>query len=94
MRFFLTILLTASLHVSFLHAEEPNFKLIFGSNLGNFPLEINKTSKNKKILPGIKINSWSLSPNFSNYVGDKKLFNFSENKISKNSIYFKLKLRF
>tara|TARA_B110001450_G_C17363479_1_gene376537 strand:- start:272 stop:556 length:285 start_codon:yes stop_codon:yes gene_type:complete len=94
MRFFLVILLTVLLHASFLHAEEPNFKFTFGSNLGNFPLEINKISKNKKILPGIKINSWSLLPNFSNYVGDKKLFKFSENKISKNSIYFKLKLRF
>ena len=94
MRFFLTILLTVLLYASSLHAEEPTFKFTFGTNLGNLPLEVNKTSKNKKTSPGIMISSWSLSPNFLSYVGKKQLFNFSENKISENSFYFKFKLKF
>ena len=94
MRFFLMILLPVLLHASFLQAEEPKFKLTFGTNLGDLPLEINKTSKIQKTSPGIMINSWNLSPNFSNYVGEKKLINFSENKISKNSIYCKFKFKF
>ena len=80
-------------HISFLHAEESKFKFTFGSNLGNFPLEINN-SVNNKISPGIKINSWSFSPNFSNFIAEKKLSNFSENKISKNNIYIKFNLIF
>ena len=94
MRFSLTILLTALLHASFLHANEPKFKFTFGTNLGDLPLEFIKTSKNQKTSPSIKINSWNLSPNFSNYVGEKKLFNFSENKVSENRIYFKFKFKF
>jgi len=54
------------------YAEEPSFKFTFGSNLGNIPLEINKMSKNLKKSPGIEINSWILSPNFSSFIGNKK----------------------
>ena len=69
MRFFFAILLTTMLHASFLQAKEPTFKFTFGSTLGNFPMEINKTSEDKKNIGGIKINSWTLSPNFSSFSG-------------------------
>ena len=86
MRFFLVIL-AITFYTSFLHAEEPSFKFTFGSNLANIPVEINKMSKNIKTSTGIKINSWILSPNFSN---------FSENKTfkEKESLYIRLKLKF
>ena len=86
MRFFLVIL-AITFYTSFLRAEEPSFKFTFGSNLANIPVEINKMSKNIKTSTGIKINSWILSPNFSN---------FSENKTfkEKESLYIRLKLKF
>jgi hypothetical protein len=82
------------LHTSFVHAEESKYKFTLGSNLGGFPLEINKMSKNIKTMPGIQINSWNLSPNFSSLVGKKKSSKFPENKISKDNIYLKFNLRF
>ena len=93
MRFFLVILVI-TMHSVFLHASEPSFKLTFGSNLGNVPLEINKMSKNIKPLPGIKINSWILSPNFSSFIGDKKNSNFTEVKDFKESLYIKFNFKF
>ena len=82
MKFLLSIL-AITFQLSFLHAEEPLFKFTFGSNLGNIPIEINKTSKNIKKSPGIKINSWILSPNFSSFTGDKKLTNFQKKRFLK-----------
>ena len=93
MRFFLSIL-AITFQLSFLHAEEPSFKFTFGSNLGNIPIEINKTSKNIKKSPGIKINSWILLPNFSSFVGDKKNLNFTEDKSFKEALYIKLNYKF
>ena len=83
-----------ALHASFLKAEEPKFKFIFGGKVGNIPVEIIKKSQNIKTLPGIKINSWILSPNFSSFIGNKNSFNFLEDKISKDKIYMKFNLRF
>ena len=93
MRLLLVILLTVASHASFLQATEPLFKFTFGSNLGNIPLEINKMSKNIKTIGGIKINSWTLSPNFSSFSNDKKILNQIE-KTSKESLYLKIKFKF
>ena len=93
MRFFLTVL-AIIFYTSFLQAEEPSFKFIFGSNLAKFPVEIKKMSKNIKKSPGFKINSWILSPNFSSIAGDKKKLNFSEDKDSKEVLYIKLNFKF
>tara|TARA_B110001452_G_C14890577_1_gene311259 strand:+ start:306 stop:554 length:249 start_codon:yes stop_codon:yes gene_type:complete len=74
MRRFFLIILVIIFQISFLNAAEPKFKLTFGSNLGNIPLEINKINKidkmikNKMSLSGIKINSWILTPNFSSFI--------------------------
>ena len=94
-RFFL-IILAIALHTSFLYATEPSFKFTFGSNLGNIPFEINKINKKKKTSPGIKINSWILSPNFSSFLGNKKSLNFSQNKYAKekDSLYIKFNFKF
>jgi|TARA_B110000444_G_scaffold215109_1_gene212851 hypothetical protein len=93
MRFLCAILLSVIFHASFLQATEPSFKFTFGSNLGNIPLEINKMSKNIKTIGGIKINSWTLSPNFSSFSNDKKILNQIE-KTSKESLYLKIKFKF
>ena len=93
MRFLLAILLSVIFHASFLQATEPSFKFTFGSNLGNIPLEINKMSKNIKTIGGIKINSWTLSPNFSSFSNDKKILNQIE-KTSKENLYLKIKFKF
>ena len=79
MRFFLLVL-AITFYTSFLHAEEPSFKFTFGSNLANIPLEINKMSKNIKTSPGIKINSWILSPNFSSFRDNKKFSIFQKKR--------------
>jgi hypothetical protein len=92
MRIFLVIIVIL-LHSTVLRATESSFKFTFGSNLGNFPLEINKMSKNLKQLPGVKINSWTLSPNFSSFVGKKKLSNFSDDRL-KETLYIKLNFKF
>jgi hypothetical protein len=93
MRFLLAFLAIA-FYISFLHAEEPSFKFTFGSNLANIPLEINKMSKNIKKTPGININSWILSPNFSSFMVDKKNLDFSEDKDFKEALYIKLNFKF
>jgi len=95
-RFFLLILLSI-LYTSFLlSAEMPSFKFTLGSNFGKIPLEINKISKNTETLGGLKINSWVLSPNFSNFIDNKKYSNFSENKDSKEKekLYIKFNFKF
>ena len=88
------LILVIGLNASFLSATEPKFKFTFGSNLGDIPLEINKASKNIKTPSGIKLNSWTISPNFSSLIKDKELSNFSKNKISKDKIYIKFNLKF
>ena len=93
MRFFLSIL-AITFHLSFLYADEPSFKFTFGSNLGNIPIEINKTSKNIKKSPGIKINSWILSPNFSSFIGNKENLNFSKGTDLKESLYINFNFKF
>ena len=95
MRFYLVVL-AITFYTSFLHAEEPSFKFTFGSNLANIPLEFNKISKNIKKSPGIKINSWILSPNFLSFAGSKKFLNFSENRESKEkeSLYIRFNFKF
>ena len=93
---FLIIILVILFQISFSYAEEQSFKLSFGSNLGNVPFEINKMSKNIKKSPGIEINSWILSPNFSSFLGNKKSLNFSQNKYAKekDSLYIKFNFKF
>tara|TARA_B110000967_G_C18447026_1_gene345964 strand:+ start:278 stop:559 length:282 start_codon:yes stop_codon:yes gene_type:complete len=91
---FLIIILVILFQISFSYAEEQSFKLSFGSNLGNVPFEINKMSKNIKKSPGIEINSWILSPNFSSFIGDKKNSNFTEVKDFKESLYIKFNFKF
>jgi hypothetical protein len=93
MKFLLSIL-AITFQLSFLHAEEPSFKFTFGSNLGNIPIEINKTSKNIKKSPGIKINSWILSPNFSSFIGNKENLNFSKGTDLKESLYINFNFKF
>ena len=88
------VILAVTFPASFLQAEERSFKFSFGSSLGSFPFEINKTSKNLKKPQGIKINSWTLTPNFSSLTGNKKKMNFSKNKNSKEKIYIKFNLKF
>tara|TARA_X000001036_G_C20323206_1_gene661346 strand:+ start:164 stop:451 length:288 start_codon:yes stop_codon:yes gene_type:complete len=95
MRFFFAVLLTIVLHASFLSANEPSFKFTFGGNLGKIPLEINKMSKNIKPLAGIKINSWTLSPNFSSFNGDEIKSNFTKKKENiKDYLYIKINFKF
>ena len=93
MRFFLAIL-GMLLYTSFLYSTEPSFKFTFGSNLGNIPFEVNKVSKNKKTIGGLKINSWTLSPNFLSFAGSQQKSNFSEKISLKEILYIKIKLKF
>jgi hypothetical protein len=93
MRFFLPILLTLILHTSFLQATEPSYKFTFGTSLGKIPVEINKMNKNKKIIGGVKINTWTLSPNFSALSDDNKTLNFKEMQREEN-LYIKINFRF
>ena len=93
MRFFLAIL-AIIFYTSSLSAKEPSFKFTFGSSLGNIPIEINKTSKNIKKSPGIKINSWILSPNFSSFIGNAENLNFSKGTDLKESLYIKFNFKF
>jgi len=93
MRILLAVLIIL-LHASFLHAEEPSFKISFGSKVGNIPFEINKMSKNKKTKGGIKINSWNISPNFSSFEGFKKIKKISKDENFEEKFYIKLKLKF
>ena len=90
----LIFILAIIFHVSFLYAEESSFKLTIGSNLASIPLEINKISKNLKKSPGVKINSWILSPKFSSFEGNKTSSNFLEKKNPEDKIYIKFNFNF
>ena len=94
MRFLLVILLTVASHASFLQATEPSFKFTFGGKLGTLPLEINKMSKNTKNIGGIKINSWTLSPNFSSFNGGKKTSHLTKKENKKENLYIKINFKF
>ena len=95
MRVFFIAIFFMLVNASFLHSEEPSFKFTFGSNLGKIPFEINKTSKNLKKSPGIKINSWILSPNFSSFSGINKSSNFAKKEnFSKNDFSEKIYIKF
>ena len=87
------LILVLTLHAPFLHATEKLFKFTFGTNQGSVPFEINKTNKNIKKSPGIKLNSWILTPNFSSFLNDKKESKFSK-KNNKDDFYIKFKLKF
>jgi hypothetical protein len=93
MRFFLAILTSVIFYASFLQSTEPSFKFTLGSNLGNIPLEINKTGNNLKPIGAIKINSWILSPNYSFFAGNK-ILNLEEKKRKKESLYIKFNYKF
>ena len=93
MRFFFIVLAITS-YTSSLHLEEPSFKFTFGSNLGSIPIEINKMSKNIKKSPGIKIDSWILSPNFSSIVRDEESLSFLKDKNFKENLYIKFNFKF
>ena len=93
MRLFLTIL-AIMLHTSFLEATESTFKLTFGSKVGNIPIKISKSSLSTKTIGGIQLNSWTLSPNFSSFVNNKKLSHSFENKDFKESVYIRLNFKF
>ena len=88
------VVLFITLNISVLHAKESSFKFTFGSNFGNIPFEINKISKNIKKSPGIKINSWILSPKFSSFGDGKKNSNFTEDKDFKEFLYIKFNYKF
>ena len=92
----LIIALAFMLHTTFLSATESSFKITFGSKIGNVPLEISKTNLNAKTLGGIKLNSWTLSPNFSSIVNNKKSSYFLENKDKdlEESVYIQLNFKF
>ena len=94
MRFFFVILLTTVLHASLLPATETSYKFTFGSNLGKIPLEISRMSENIKPLAGIKINSWTLAPNFLSYSGGKKRSNFIGKENTKENLYIKINFKF
>ena len=93
MRFFLAILLTIIFNASFLQATEPSYKITFGASLGNIPIEINRINKNEKSIGGIKINTWTLSPNFSALGKDKKILNFQQTELEEN-FYIKINFKF
>ena len=93
MRLFI-IVLVFILKGSFLYATEPSFKLTFGGKLGEVPIEINKMSQSIKTVGAIKINSWTLSPNFSSLVSNKKSLNLLEGKNFEQSLYIKIKFKF
>jgi len=93
MRLFLVVLIIG-FHASFVQATEPSFKFSFGSKLGNIPFEINKTSKNIKTQGMIKLNSWTLSPKFSSFVGSKEKNSFKPKKDFKEIVYIKINFKF
>ena len=91
---FCIFIFLATLYSSLLNAVEPKFKFTLGGNIGNIPLEINKTSQNIKSAGGIKLNSWTLSPNFLLFAGHKKSSYFNRQEVTKENLYIKIKFEF
>jgi len=94
MKRFFILILVLTLYAPFLQATEKLFKFTFGTNQGSVPFEINKTNINIKKSPGIKLNSWILTPNFSSFLDDKKKSKFSKKKNCKNDFLLTFKLKF
>ena len=51
-------------------------------------------SENIKPLVGIKINSWTLSPNFSSFNGGEIKSNFIKKENTKENLYIKINFKF
>ena len=51
-------------------------------------------SENIKTVAGIKINTWTISPNFSSFNDDKKTTRFTIKENKKENLYIKINFKF
>ena len=80
--------------IFFLHAEEPYYRITFGGNFKNIPLETYSTNKNTKKSIGLKFNNWVISPNTSSFVNKENKSAFFNSKNEQDIFYIKFKAKF
>ena len=80
--------------MSHLHSEESSYQITFGSNLKNFPLQINKTNKILKNPISINFNKWFISPTLTSLTSNKFKSNSYKSKNTKEKLFFKLSFKF
>ena len=78
----------------FVHADEPFYRISFGGNFKNIPLETYTTNKNTKKTIGLKLNNWVFAPSTLSFVDQKKNSKFSKSKNTKNFFFIKFKAKF
>ena len=90
-RFFL---LFAFFPLAFANAEEPSFRLTIGSNINNFPIQIQKTNKKIKTPFSLEFKKWNLSPNTGTFVRNKSSSSNIKNNSSSDILFVKLRYKF
>ena len=81
-------------NLNFANAEEPMFQFTFGSNIKNFPIQINKSNQKIKKPFSINLNEWMVSPGFLSLVNDKSSLSSYKANTTKEKIFVKFKIKF
>ena len=78
----------------FLSAEENFYRITFGGNFKNIPLETFKTNSNTNKPFGLKLNNWVFSPSAFNFINDKNKSGYFKNIDTKNFLFIKFNTKF
>ena len=81
-------------NLNFANAEEPMFQFTFGSNIKNFPIQINKSNQKIKKPFSINLHEWMVSPGFLSLVNDKSSLSSYKANTTKGKIFVKFKIKF
>jgi hypothetical protein len=80
--------------IFFLHAEEPYYRITFGGNFKNIPLETYSTNKISKKTLGLKFDNWVISPSTSNFITQENNSIFSKPNKVKDIFFIRFKAKF
>ena len=75
------------------NSEEPSFHFTVGSNINNFPIQIQKSNKKIKTPLSLEFKKWNLSPSTRSYVRNKSSSNIKKNS-SSDILFIKFKYNF
>ena len=76
-----------------LSADDSFYRITFGGNIKNIPLETYNTNKDIKAL-GLKLNNWIFSPTNSSFIGNESESIFSKSKNAKEIFFIRFHAKF
>ncbi len=87
-------LLFAFFPLAFANAEEPSLRFTIGSNINNFPIQIQKSNKNIKTPLSLEFKKWNLSPSTGSFVRNKSSSSNIKNNSYSDILFIKFKYNF